>query len=109
MSYINNVKTISTVISTGLLPMTDVVIFGNNNISMTGTIQTSKMIIGQTIFIKRNTDSTGNLNIKGESGQIQNLNNTLSATTTLANGTSSTGKNILFVWDGTNLLRLLNG
>ncbi len=65
------------------------------------------MLIGQTIIVKRNINATGTLTLQPQTGQIQALNGTLGATTTLA-ATGARGSSVLFVWDGTRLLRLLN-
>lgn len=104
MSY-KNTKSISVVTSTGIFTKSNVIIFGSGATNMTGTIPTSTMIVGECIIIKRAIGATGTLTIRGQSGLIQAQNNSLAATTTVgsANGFS---QNIMFIWDGTNLLRI---
>lgn len=104
MTYIAG-KTISVVTSTGLLPKSDVILFGNVAATMTGTIQTSLMNIGETITIIRSIGTSGTLNLKGQSGLIETTINTLAATTTLSTG-GGYGSSVTFIWDGTNLLRI---
>lgn len=106
MSYIKT-NTISTVIATGVLPNVDIILIGSGATTITGTVPTNSMIAGQAIQIKRNIGSTGTLTLQPQTGQKQVSNGTLGATTTLA-ATGARGSCVLFVWDGTNLLRLLN-
>ena len=101
-------NTISTVTATGILPKVDIVFFGNGATNMTGTIRTSQMNIGDTINVCRATGASGTLTIQGQSGQIAAINNTLGATTSLANA-NQYGQHATFLWNGTNLLRINNG
>ena len=97
--------TSATVTSNGLFPNVDLVLFGAGGAARTGTIDTSVMYIGQVITIKRNIGATGTLTIKGLTGNINTLTNTMAASTTLATA-GSYGQTVSFRWDGTNLIRI---
>ena len=101
-------NTISTITATGIFPKVDYVFFGNGGTNMTGTIRTSQMNIGDTITVCRSVGANGTLTIQGQSGQITAINNTLGATTSLANA-NQYGQHATFLWNGTNLLRINNG
>lgn len=101
-------NTIATITATGVFPKVDYVFFGNGGTNMTGTIRTSQMNIGDTINVCRSVGATGTLTLQGQSGQITRINNTIGATTTLANA-NAYGQHASFLWNGTNLLRINNG
>ena len=103
MSYIKT-KSLA-IITNGVFPLVDIILFGAGASNQSGTIPTSLMQVGQIIKIKRNTGATGTLSLQGQSGQIQALNNTLGATTSLA-AAGAYGQSVDFIWDGTNLLRI---
>ena len=98
----------SSLAATGVLPNADIIFVGTGATAFTGTLPTNSMRIGQTTFVKRNVGATGAITLKGQSGKIQALNNTLGTTTTLA-AAGSLGSNVQFIWNGTDLIRLLNG
>jgi hypothetical protein len=102
------ISTFSVVTATGVFPNSRVIYFGSGATAMTGTIPTASMIVGQRITISRNTGATGTLTLKGQSGQIEALNNVLGATTSLA-AAGAYGQNTDFQWNGTNLVRINNG
>ena len=81
-------------------------VFKENNLALETLYEyLSKNSINLSTIIKRNIGATGVLTIKGVTGNINTLTNTLSATTTLATA-GSYGQNSEFVWNGTNLLRI---
>lgn len=95
MSYIRT-NTIATVTATGVLPNVNIILIGSAATAIIGTVPTNSMIAGQAIQIKRNIGSTGTLILQPQTGQIQALNGTLGATTTLA-ATGASGSSVLFV------------
>jgi len=80
----------------------------NGATNITLTLPTPVGNSGLEFYIGRDTGSTGAITILPGAGQIQGITGTLGATTSLAN-IGSFGGRVIFVSNGTNWLRKMNG
>lgn len=94
--------------TSSLLATDDVLFIGTGATAMTLTLTTPVGNAGRQVTISRNVGSTGTLTIAPGAGQIEALAGTLGATTTLA-ASGAIGANVVFISDGTNWLRMING
>jgi hypothetical protein len=102
-------KAIRTVSATGAITINDCIVFITNGATaITLTMPTPVGNTGLGITLVRSIGSTGTITVSPGAGQIEALNGTLGATTSLA-ARGVYGGSAVFVSNGTNWLRTING
>jgi hypothetical protein len=102
-------KAIRTVSATGAITINDCIVFITNGATaITLTMPTPVGNTGLGITLVRSIGSTGTITVSPGAGQIEALNGTLGATTSLA-ALGVYGGSAVFVSNGTNWLRTING
>ncbi len=101
-----NQRTISA--TTTLTTSDDMVFITNGATAITVTMPTPVGNAGVQITLVRSIGSTGTITVTPGAGQIEALNGTLGATTSLA-ARGVYGGSAVFVSNGTNWLRTING
>jgi hypothetical protein len=103
------IQTITTVTATATLTIDKSLIkVANGATNITITIPTPVGNSGTVLYIGRAVGSTGTITITPAAGQVEALNGTLGANTSLAT-IGVVGGRVSFISDGANWLRLING